>query len=55
MAELREKHPGSRIRVVRYFHAICPACGAHYAFLERERTFVPVSDPQSHLPRTSTN
>jgi hypothetical protein len=36
--ELRENH--RRIRRVRHLHAICPACGAHYTFVERERTFV---------------
>jgi hypothetical protein len=29
------------LRMVRHLHAICPACGARYAFVERERTFVP--------------
>lgn len=38
--ELLEKSPGIRFRLVRHLQAICPTCGACYAFLERERTFV---------------
>ena len=40
LRELREKYPPTRFRLVRHVHAICPACGARYAFSERERTFV---------------
>jgi hypothetical protein len=47
MRDLGEKYPASKFRVVRHIHAMCPACGARYAFLERERTFVPASDPVS--------
>jgi hypothetical protein len=38
--KLHEENPGCRIRVQRYVHAICPACGTRYTFLERERAFV---------------
>jgi len=37
---LEAKYPWTRFRLVRHVHAICPACGARYTFLERERTFV---------------
>jgi len=37
---LQAKYPWTRFRLVRRVHAICPACGARYTFLERERTFV---------------
>jgi len=40
MRELGAKYPSTRFRLVRHLHAICPRCGARYAFLERERTFV---------------
>jgi hypothetical protein len=40
LRELQEKYPAARFRLVRHVHAICPACGVRYAFLERERTFV---------------
>ena len=39
MDELRRQHPDCRFRVVRTLHAICPACGTRYTFLENERTF----------------
>ena len=39
LRELQEKSPGIRFRLVRHLHAICPACGACYAFLKGERTF----------------
>ena len=38
--ELQRKYPGARLRMVRTIHAVCPACGTQYEFLERERTFV---------------
>jgi hypothetical protein len=40
--ELCSERSGSRYRVrfVRYLHAICPACGARYTFVERARTFM---------------
>jgi uncharacterized membrane protein YbhN (UPF0104 family) len=37
--KLLEKH--HRIRLLRYLHAICPACSARYTFVEHDRTFVP--------------
>src|SRR5215470_17344178 len=40
MRELRAKYPSTRFRLVRHLHAICPACGVRYTFLEHERTFV---------------
>jgi hypothetical protein len=46
--KLHEENPGCRIRVQRYVHAICPACGACYTFLERERAFVKA--PAHQLP-----
>jgi hypothetical protein len=36
-----------RVRVVRHLHAICPACGVRYTFVERERTFVPARDDRT--------
>jgi predicted RNA-binding Zn-ribbon protein involved in translation (DUF1610 family) len=39
IAELHRSHPGSRFRVVRLVHAICPACGAQLSFRERSGTF----------------
>jgi hypothetical protein len=44
LRELREKYPSTRFRMVRHVHAICPACGARYAFLERERTFAATTE-----------
>jgi hypothetical protein len=40
VCELRRKYPSRIFRLVRDIHAVCPACGVRYAFLERERTFI---------------
>jgi hypothetical protein len=48
--ELREKHPFVLFRLVRNVHAICPTCGARYAYVERERTFAPVNPPSVPTP-----
>jgi hypothetical protein len=40
MREKREQHPDVRFRVLRDVHAICPACGRRYRFIENGRTFV---------------
>ncbi len=48
LSEIRADNPGLLLhvwrerRVIRPFRAICPHCGAHYNYVERERTFVPI-------------
>jgi hypothetical protein len=55
MRQLRETRLGIIFRVVRFFHAICPACGAYYAFLERERSFVVASLGGTKSPPAPSN
>jgi hypothetical protein len=50
LSELRDKYPSRRFRLVRHLHAVCPACGAHYTFVERERTFVRVRADRTFRP-----
>jgi hypothetical protein len=42
-----------RIRLVRHVHAICPACGARYMFVEHEKTFVPAPTDRAFRPATT--
>lgn len=37
--ELHEKNPGTRFRLVRLLHAICPNCGTRYTYFEKENRF----------------
>ena len=39
VAELHEKNPGIRVRLVRLLHAICRHCGTRYTHFEEENEF----------------
>jgi hypothetical protein len=42
--EMRRQHPFFAYRTICTCHAICPACGTRYAYLEHERTYVLEAD-----------
>ena len=40
LEDLHRDHPGSRFRLVRRTHAICPNCRSRYRYLQEEKRFV---------------
>jgi len=41
IARLHRAHPGARLRLIRFVHAICADCGARLSFREHSGTFTP--------------
>jgi hypothetical protein len=40
IAELHERSPGSRFRVLQGIHAICPECGCEYRYQDGDQSLV---------------
>lgn len=58
--ELHRLSPGVKLRLIRWYHAICPACGQQLRYDLPSKSFIPLKSPQvapsaSHVDEAPTN